>query len=41
LLGISGSEQIFEFPLPKFIAEITRLTQCKEWKKNIESYLLY
>ena len=41
LLGIPNSEELFELPLPKFIAEITRLTQCKEWEKDIESYLLY
>ena len=41
LLGISGSEQLFELPLPKFIAEITRLTQCRNWKEAIGSYLLY
>lgn len=41
LLGICGSEQLFELPLPKFIAEITRLTQCRNWKKEIGPYLLY
>jgi uncharacterized protein YbbC (DUF1343 family) len=41
LLGIAGSEQLFELPLPKFIAEITRLTQCRDWKEEISGYLLY
>lgn len=41
LLGIPDSEALFELPLPKFIAEITRLTQCKNWKQEIEGCLLY
>jgi uncharacterized protein YbbC (DUF1343 family) len=41
LLGVAGSEQLFELPLPKFIAAITKLTQCGGWKKEIEGYLLY
>ena len=41
LLGITDSEKIFELPLPKFITEITRLTQCKNWKREIGPYLLY
>lgn len=41
LLGIAGSEKLFELPLPKFIAEVTRLTQCKNWKEEMKKYLLY
>lgn len=41
LLGVADSEKIFELPLPKFIAEITRLTQCRSWKEDIAGYLLY
>jgi uncharacterized protein YbbC (DUF1343 family) len=41
LLGIADSEKIFDLPLPKFIAEITRLTQCRDWKKEMEDYILY
>jgi len=41
LLGIPGSEGLFELPLAKFIAEVTRLTQCKNWKEEIGPYLLY
>ncbi len=41
LLGIADSEKLFELPLPKFIAEVTRLTQCKNWKEEIEEFLLY
>ena len=41
LLGIADSEQLFELPLPKFIAEITKITQCRGWKEAIHDYLLY
>lgn len=41
LLGIAGSEQLFELPLPRFIAEITKRTQCRNWGKEMEDYLLY
>lgn len=41
LLGIADSEKIFELPLPKFIAEVTRLTQCRGWKETVAPYLLY
>ena len=41
LLGIAESEQLFELPLPKFIAEVTKQTQCKNWKEEIKNALLY
>ncbi len=41
LLGISNSEALFDLPLARFIAEITKLTQCRTWKNKIEGYLLY
>lgn len=41
LLGIANSETLFELPLPKFIAEITRLTRCSNWETEIAPYLLY
>jgi len=41
LLGVANSEALFGLPLPRFIAETTRLTQCKGWKKEVEKYLLY
>ena len=41
LLGISQSEELFELPLAKFIAEITKLTQCRNWKEEVGKYLLY
>lgn len=41
LLGIPNSEQLFELPLPKFIAEVTKLTRCANWEEEIKPYLLY
>lgn len=41
LLGMGDSEKIFELPLPVFIANVTRLTRCDEWKAAVEPYLLY
>lgn len=41
LLGITDSEKLFSLPLPKFIAEITKLTQCRNWSKEMQGYLLY
>ncbi len=41
LLGIENSEALFELSLPKFIAAITRLTRCGEWKEAVGEYLLY
>ncbi len=41
LLGIANSEQLFSLPLPKFIAEITKLTQCRNWAEEMNPYLLY
>lgn len=41
LLGIPNSELLFELPLPKFIAEITKLTKCSEWEERVKRFLLY
>lgn len=41
LLGVANSETLFELPLPRFIAETTRLTQCRGWKEQVEQFLLY
>jgi uncharacterized protein YbbC (DUF1343 family) len=41
LLGITDSEKLFTLPLPKFIAEITKHTQCRNWAESIQPYLLY
>ena len=41
LLGIANCEALFDEPLPKFIAAITRITKCGDWQKMMENYLLY
>ena len=41
LLGITDSEKLFALPLPKFIAEITKITQCRNWVEDMQPYLLY
>jgi uncharacterized protein YbbC (DUF1343 family) len=41
LLGVADSEKMFELPLPKFIAEVTKLTQSRDWKREVNDYLLY
>ncbi len=41
LLGNTDSEKLFVLPLSKFIAEITKLTQCRNWATAIQPYLLY
>lgn len=41
LLGIPGSEALFGLPLPKFIANCTRLTQCRDWADKVQPFLLY
>lgn len=41
LLGFENSETLFDLPLPKFIREITLLTQSGSWKHEIRNYLLY
>lgn len=41
LLGIPNSELLLELPLPKFIAEITKLTKCSEWEERVKRFLLY
>ncbi len=41
LMGIPGSEQLFELPFPKFMAEVTKITQCRDWVEEIEPFLLY
>lgn len=41
LLGFENSENLFDLPLPKFIREITLLTQSRTWKQEIGNYLLY
>ncbi len=41
LLGIADSEELFDLPLPKFIAAVTKITQCRGWKEEVGKYLLY
>jgi uncharacterized protein YbbC (DUF1343 family) len=41
LLGIAGSEELFNKPFPQFMATIARLTQSPGWKETMAGYLLY
>lgn len=41
LLGISNSESIFDQPFPTFMATITKLNRCKEWREEMEGCSLY
>ena len=41
LLGIPNAQQLFDLPLPQFIANCTKLTHCPGWQEEMESYLHY
>ncbi|MBX2931340.1 MAG: DUF1343 domain-containing protein [Chitinophagaceae bacterium] len=41
LLGIPSSEEIFDLPMQLFLKRIEQETHIPEWKKEINSYLLY
>ena len=41
LLGINNAQNLFELPLPQFIANCTKLTHCAGWQEKINPYLLY
>lgn len=41
LLGIPNAQQLFDLPLPQFIARCTKLTHCVGWQEQMEPYLLY
>ncbi|MCX6201222.1 MAG: DUF1343 domain-containing protein [Bacteroidetes bacterium] len=41
LLGIPNAQQLFELPLPQFIANCTKLTHCAGWQEQMIPYLLY
>ena len=41
LLGIQNAQQLFDLPLPQFIANCTKLTHCPGWQEQMEPYLLY
>jgi hypothetical protein len=41
LLGIQNAQQLFDLPLPQFIARCTKLTHCAGWQEQMEPHLLY
>jgi uncharacterized protein YbbC (DUF1343 family) len=41
LSGIQSAQQLFDLPLPQFIARCTKLTHCVGWQEQMEPYLLY
>jgi uncharacterized protein YbbC (DUF1343 family) len=41
LLGVHHAEQLFDLPLPQFIANCTKLTHCAGWPEQMIPYLLY
>lgn len=41
LLGVGGSEQLFELPLQSFLAKAQQLTAVREWETAVSGYLLY
>jgi uncharacterized protein YbbC (DUF1343 family) len=41
LLGIPGNEQMMELPFREFIAMAAKITDCRNWEKEIGPYLLY
>jgi uncharacterized protein YbbC (DUF1343 family) len=41
LLGINNAQNLFELPLPQFIANCTKLTHCAGWQEQVEPYLRY
>jgi hypothetical protein len=41
LLGIPNAQQLFDLPLPQFIANCTKLTHCPGWQEEMGSYLRY
>jgi hypothetical protein len=41
LLGINNAPNLFELPLPQFIANCTKLTHCAGWQEQVEPYLRY
>lgn len=41
LLGLHNSETLFNLPLQQFLSAITKLTNAKDWKREINDYLLY
>lgn len=41
LLGPIGSEDLFNLPMPSFLATITRLTRVSDWSSQVKNHLLY
>lgn len=41
LLGIQGSEDLFELPLSQFIPALKQVSNCNEWPGLIQQFLLY
>ncbi len=41
LLGIANAEVLFDLPLQSWLQQVNKLIRVNEWKKTIESYLLY
>jgi uncharacterized protein YbbC (DUF1343 family) len=41
LLGINNAKNLFNLPLPQFIANCTKLTHCSGWQEQMIPYLLY
>ena len=41
LLGINNAQNLFDLPLPQFIANCTKLTHCSGWQEQMIPYLLY
>jgi uncharacterized protein YbbC (DUF1343 family) len=41
LTGIQESEKIFELPFDKFLQKIQQMTTVREWRKQMQPYLLY
>jgi len=41
LLGIEGSQQLFQQPMSQFLVSISQLTKVKDWEKEMQNYILY
>ena len=41
LLGVHHAEQLFDLPLPQFVATCTKITHTPNWQEQMSPYLLY
>jgi uncharacterized protein YbbC (DUF1343 family) len=41
LLGVHHSKQLFDLPLPQFVATCTKITHTPNWQEQVNPYLLY